>query len=115
MNPPVSHWLGWTALLLEPAGVFLLSVEAIKLRNLRQLNERLQRFHLFVNPEIKFVDSEEEAKKSPPHALYGSSAFSLWTIFVVIFIATPLVLLLTPCIIVLSKIEEHTETGAIGV
>ena len=108
-------WLPWAALLLEPCGVFLLSVEAIKLRNLRSVNERLRQFYSFVNPRIDFVDSEEEARTEPPHPLYGRSSVTLWSILVVVFVATPLVLVLSPSIGVLTKVEQHTRTGTIGI
>ncbi len=42
--------------LLEFVAVFLLSVEAIKLQNLRLLQEKVTLLHRRVNPEVVFVD-----------------------------------------------------------
>jgi len=106
----------WSILsaILEPSGVFLLSVEAIKLANLRRLIEKLKSFYSFLNPKIEFTDSDSESRPEDLHPLYDRLNF-FWITLLMIFVITPFVLILLPLIALLSKIEANTRTGAIGI
>jgi hypothetical protein len=102
------------SLILEPLGVFLLSVEAIKLANLRRLAERLKSVYAFFNPRIEFTDSDACGSEKEVHPLYNRLNF-FWITLLMVFFVTPLVLVLVPAIALLSKIEANTRTGAIGI
>jgi hypothetical protein len=106
----------WSILsaILEPSGVFLLSVEAIKLANLRRLTDTLKSFYAFLNPQIKFTEFDAESRPEDRHPLYDRLNF-FWITLLMIFVITPFILVLLPVIALLSKIEANTRTGTIGI
>ena len=115
-------WLHLASAICEVSGVFFLSVEAIKVKNLHAIFTRLQRFYKFINPRVEFVVGDSPKvpiandKASSKDKLSCKGLLSvIWAGFVIIVIITPLVLILLPIIILLSSIEKHTETGVIGI
>jgi hypothetical protein len=105
----------WTliASLAELIGVFFLSVEAIKLKNIAALRRRALGFYRTLNPYWEFSDTSEPVTKPEPRVRSLLSKVFAGTVIVVI--VTPFVLALAPVIWALDQIEKHTETGIIGI
>ena len=109
--------LHWVALICEPAGVFFLSVEAIKLGNLRRVNAKLRDIYSAANPRIEWIDSD--APRPPPDPSTESPLYrthsGVITFFITVFVATPLVLILYPAIALFERIDARTPSGSIGI
>jgi len=100
---------------LEFTGVFLLSVEAIKLDNIRRLRKVIDGFYRgHVNPYVEFHAGQPSPKEEGRPSKIRNLLEQTSAILVVMFILTPFALVLYPTIKCLESIEKYTQPGIIG-
>lgn len=117
MSTSSSDWLPLVALILEPIGVFLLSVEAIKISNLERVRMALTSPYNRLNPRILTAKEGEEKGSDPPVNTRSCIGAIVWfPVFILIysFVATPFIILFYCTMKLLKRIEDHTQTGVIG-
>lgn len=97
----------------EFSGVFLLSVEAIKLKNLRWVRTSLKRLYSErFNPYIEFHnDAPSSPYEAGPRHMFGEGIAA----FLVMFVMTPFAILTYVLYQTLEAIERFAAPGAVGI